>query len=354
MRLYPDDQQRALAYQTEALQDFPSLTGDQLERIRKKSRESLVWFRAHPVLHNTISVLLLLCLFAADVLALLGLPALLPVELDTARGATLAGVVAGVLHGFLVCSIVTLTVHEGAAHDLLIQGRGPVARALRLLANNACRLFAADPLYYSEAHFAHHRSLGTPEDGSFTNFVRLRRLLGALAPLAPVLSVSDYFPWRPQEHTRSRNLSAVLTTLYMTSLGVLAYWRFGATYTLVALLLVGTWVSYALDRVRESVEHLFMPLHRDDGTRELGLGFWGLLLGGGPWGQPCHLSHHLAPALPWYQQLGMHFFLRRLLTDEQKRHFFLRPFVGFPLLVWGLVTGRGPAPRSTPRAAGAV
>ncbi|HYO56926.1 fatty acid desaturase [Archangium sp.] len=352
MKLHPDDHQRALAYQTEALQDFPSLTSEQLERIRQKSREYLVWFRAHPFLHNTASVLLLLSLFTADVLALLGLPSLLSVETGTPRGAALAGVVAGALHGFLVCNIVTLTVHEGAAHDLLIQGRGPVTRALRFLANNACRLFAADPLYYAEAHFTHHRSLGTPEDGSFTNFVRFQRLLGALAPLAPVLSVSDYFPWRPQEHTRSRNLSAVLTTLYMTTLGVLAYWRFGATYTLVALLLVGTWVSYALDRIRESVEHLYMPLDRNDGTRELGPGFWGLLLGGGPWGQSCHLSHHLAPALPWYQQLGLHFFLRRLLTNEQKRHFFLRPFIGFPLLLWGLITGRGPASRVNPHAAG--
>jgi hypothetical protein len=353
MKLHPDDHQRALVYQAEALQDFPSLTDEQLERIRQKSRDALVWFRAHPFLHNSVSVVLLLSLFAADVLTLLVLPSLLPVELGTPRGAALAGVVAGALHGFLVCSIVTLSVHEGAAHELLIQGRGPVTRVLRLLANNACRLFAADPIYYAGAHFAHHRSLGTQEDGSFTHFVRLRRLLGALAPLAPVLSVSDYFPWRPQEHTRSRNVSAVLTTSYMTSLGVLAYGRFGATYTLVALLLVGTWVSYALDRVRESVEHLYMPLDRHDGTRELGLGLWGLLLGGGPWGQPCHLSHHLAPALPWYQQLGLHFFLRRLLTDEQKRHFFLRPFVGFPLLLWGLVTGRGPVPRASPRAAGA-
>jgi hypothetical protein len=343
MKLYPEDHQRAVAYQSEALQGFPSLTGEQRERIRQKSREYLVWFRAHPSLHNTVSVLLLLCLLVADVLVLLGLPSVLPMELGTPGGAALAGLVAGALHGFLVCSIVTLTVHEGATHDLLIQGRGPVTRALRLLVNNTCRLFAADPLYYAESHFTHHRALGTPEDGSFTNFVRFRRLLGALAPMAPVLSVSDYFPWRPQEHTRSRNLSALLTTLYMTTLGVLAYWRFGATYTLVALLLVGTWVSYALDRVRESVEHLYMPLEREDGTRELGLGFWGLLLGGGPWGQPCHLSHHLAPALPWYQQLGMHFFLRRLLTEEQKRSFFLRPFVGFPLLLWALVTGKGPA-----------
>lgn len=351
MKLYPEDHQRAAAYQAEALRDFPSLTREQLERIRQKSRDYQVWFRAHPFLHNTVTAVLLTALVAADVLSLVALPAWLPLDLGTGRGAVLAGLVAGVLHGFLVNSIVTLSVHEGAAHNLLIQGSGSGARLLRLLANNLCRLFAADPRYYTDAHFEHHRALGTLEDGSFTHFVRARRLLGALAPLAPVLSVSDYFPWRPQEHTRSRNLSAVLTTLYMTTLGVLAWWRFGTVFMLVALLLVGTWVSYALDRVRESVEHLFMPLDRNDGTRELGLGFWGLLLGGGPWGQPCHLSHHLAPALPWYQQLGLHFFLRRLLTPEQRRHFFLRPFVGVPLLLWGLATGRGPGAARAVRAA---
>lgn len=344
MKLYTEDYQRAVTYQAESLQRFPSLSEEQLEQVRDRSRRYQAWFRAHPVLHNTITATLLLFLFGADLAALLVLPAYLPLSLHTLWGAVLAGVIAGALHGFLVCGTVTLTVHEGATHNLLIQGRGRLARALRVLANNACRLFAADPHYYADAHFAHHRALGTPEDGSFSSFVRLRRLLGALAPMAPVLSRSDFFPWRPQEHTPSRKLSAVLTTVYLTALSLLAFWRFGAAYALVSVLIVGTWMSYALDRVRESVEHLYMPLDRENGTRELGLGFWGLLLGGGPWGQPCHLSHHLAPALPWYQQLGMHLFLRRLLTTEQKRHFFLRPLWGFPVLLWGLLSGKGPRP----------
>lgn len=339
MRLHPEDYQRAAAYQQAALQDFPVLEEAQLERIRQKAREYQTWFRAHPLLHNTVSVLLLLGLFAADLLALLALPAWLPFELSTVGGAVLAGVVCGALHGFLVCSIVTFSVHEGAAHDLIIQGNGPVARVLRRLANNACRLFLADPIHYNAAHFAHHRSLGTTQDGSFTHAVRGRRLLGALLPMAPIFSYSDYFPWRPQEKTPSRRLSAVLTKVYLLLLAALAVWRFGFIFTGVALFLVGSWLSFVLDRLRESTEHLFMPLDRVNGTREFGLGFWGLLLGGGPWGQPCHLSHHLAPALPWYQQLGLHFFLRKELTERQRRHFFLRPFVGFPVLLWRLMTG---------------
>jgi Fatty acid desaturase len=339
MRLHPDDYQQAVAYQAAALQGFPVLKEEQLQRIRQRAREYQVWFRAHPLLHNAVSVLLLLGLFGADLLALLMLPAWLPFDVSTVGGAALAAGVCGALHGCLVCSIVTFSVHEGAAHDLIIQGSGPVARVLRRLAHNACRLFLADPAHYAEAHFAHHRSLGTESDGSFTHFVRGRRLLGALLPMAPIFSASDYFPWRPQEKTPSRTLSAVLTKVYLVLVAALAAWRFGFVFAGVALFLIGSWISFVLDRLRESTEHLFMPLDRVNGTRELGLGFWGLVLGGGPWGQPCHLSHHLAPALPWYQQIGLHFFLRRELTEEQKRSFFLRPFVGFPLLIWGLVTG---------------
>ncbi|NTX14094.1 fatty acid desaturase [Myxococcus sp. CA051A] len=344
MNLNPDDQQRAAAYQQLALGAFPVLTQPQLDAIRNRARDYQSQFRAHPALHDTVNVLLLLGLFAADLLSLTLLPSLLPWPLSTPGGTVLAGMVSGAVHGFLVCGIVTFSVHEGAAHNLLILGRGRVARGLRVLANNACRLFLADPLHYAEAHASHHRSLGTPDDGSFTHFVRFRRLLGSLLPLAPMLSHSDYFPWRPQEHTRSRQLSVALTNAYLALCAVLATWLHGFLFTGVALFLVGSWLSFVLDRLRESTEHLFMPLDRVNGTRELGLGFWGLLLGGGPWGQPCHLAHHLAPALPWYQQLRLHFFLRRLLTPEQRRHFFLRPVVGLPALLWRLATATPPAP----------
>lgn len=344
MNLHPDDQRRAAAHHASALGAFPSLTPSQLEAIRHRARDFLEQFRAHPVLHDTVNVLLLLGLFAADVLSLTLLPSVLPWTLSTPGNTVLAGLVSGAAHGFLVCGIVTFSVHEGAAHDLIIIGEGRLARTLRVLANNACRLFLADPLHYREAHASHHRSLGTEDDGSITHFVRFRRLLGSLLPLAPMLSHSDYFPWRPQEHTRSRRLSVALTNVYLVLCAVLATWLHGWLFTGVALFLVGSWLSFVLDRLRESTEHLFMPLDRVNGTRELGLGFWGLLLGGGPWGQPCHLSHHLAPALPWYQQLRLHFFLRRVLSPEQRSHFFPRPVIGIPSLLWRLATATPPAP----------
>jgi fatty acid desaturase len=67
------------------------------------------------------------------------------------------------------------------------------------------------------------------------------------------------------------------------------------------------------------------------------VGFWGLLVGGGPWGSPCHLEHHLVPSLPWYQQLYLHRFLKKMMTRPQREHFMLTPVVGFPLLWWRLV-----------------
>jgi fatty acid desaturase len=79
---------------------------------------------------------------------------------------------------------------------------------------------------------------------------------------------------------------------------------------------------------------VYLPLDRQNGTRELGLGFWGLLLGGGPWGQPCHACHHLEPALAWYQQLALHLTLRRILAPAQRRQLFLQPVIGFPKLLW--------------------
>jgi len=80
-----------------------------------------------------------------------------------------------------------------------------------------------------------------------------------------------------------------------------------------------------------------MPLTERDGIRDLGLGFWGLLIGGGPWGQPCHWTHHLMVGVPWYNQLPLHFFIKRLVTPQQRDVFFLKPLIGFPALLLRLI-----------------
>jgi hypothetical protein len=333
MKLHLEDLAAARRHQDRELVGYPALTDPQRRILREQARRAVAWTNAHPHLHNAIGVAVLTSLFAADVFALLVLPALLPLDPGRWTGTLLAAAICGTLHGVLVLNIVTFSVHEGAAHDRIILGGGPVARALRLLANNACRLFLADPVYYAEGHYDHHRAFGTERDGSFASHVRPRRLLVACLPLAPLFSTSDFIPWRPQAWTASRRLSHRLTHLHLALLLAPTIALHGWTFALVAVLGIGSWLSFALDRVRESTEHVFLPLDRTHGTRDLGLGFWGLLLGGGPWGQPCHAAHHLEPALAWYQQLALHVTLRRILTPAQRRLFFLRPGIGFPLLL---------------------
>jgi len=80
-----------------------------------------------------------------------------------------------------------------------------------------------------------------------------------------------------------------------------------------------------------------MPLDNKNGSRSFGMGFWGLLVGGGPWGSPCHWEHHLVPSLPWYQQLILHRDVVRLLTPAQRRQFLITPVIGFPKLWWQLI-----------------
>jgi fatty acid desaturase len=76
-----------------------------------------------------------------------------------------------------------------------------------------------------------------------------------------------------------------------------------------------------------------MPSGRYNSARSMGYGFWGLLIGGGPWGQPCHQVHHLFPGLAWYNQLRMHNRFVRALTQEQKERFLLPGLLGFPKLI---------------------
>ena len=40
------------------------------------------------------------------------------------------------------------------------------------------------------------------------------------------------------------------------------------------------------------------------------------------------------PSIPWYQQLYLHFYVKRLMTPQQREQFMLTPVVGFPLMWW--------------------
>jgi fatty acid desaturase len=108
-------------------------------------------------------------------------------------------------------------------------------------------------------------------------------------------------------------------------------------FTLLTMFVFLPHVGFYLDRVRQFTEHNLMPLDNQNGSRSFGTGFWGLLVGGGPWGSPCHWEHHLVPSLPWYQQLALHRFVVRQLTPRQRRQFLITPVIGFPRLWWRLI-----------------
>jgi hypothetical protein len=78
-------------------------------------------------------------------------------------------------------------------------------------------------------------------------------------------------------------------------------------------------------------------LGQQEWLRSFGLGFWGLVVGGGPWGQPCHWEHHLVASVPWYQQLMLHRYVVTLLTPRQRKQFLIEPITGFPKLWWRLL-----------------
>jgi fatty acid desaturase len=113
--------------------------------------------------------------------------------------------------------------------------------------------------------------------------------------------------------------------------------RYSLLTVLVALVLVFPNFGFWLDRLRQYTEHNVMPLNAVDGARDLGNGFWGMLIGGGPWGQPCHWTHHLMPGIPWYNQLRLHGFVKNILTDEQKDVFLLKPVTGFPMKLLAVI-----------------
>lgn len=336
MKIHQKDYDIARKISEEQSNDFPFLTDNQCHDIDKKSASYQEWFNCHTKIHNIICIFVTTIIFFSDFIVLLKFPELFTFD-PKSSAIPWQAIVIGILHGWLMCGLATYFVHEVSAHNMFFRGKSSFVKWFNNIGKNICRLSFADPHYYSQGHRKHHQYFTTEKDGSFSNFVDLRRLLLSLIPAAPLMSFSDFFPWRPQEKTPSRRLSSILGKVYVGFYAVIMIPKFGIVYSIIVLIMAGSWMSYIFDRLRESTEHFMMPMDKHNGTRQLGLGFWGLLLGGGPWGQPCHMSHHLAPGLPWYLQIRLHFYLKRILTPEQKKVFFLTPFIGFPKLFIKLV-----------------
>lgn len=337
MRIHQEELAHARAY--EASHAFESLTEDQLRAIRARGRELFAWFKAHPWLHNTINAGALLFLLVADGIALTCLPWLwlTPGEAAPVPDALLAATVTGCVHSYLLYSLSVFSLHEGAAHNIIFVGKGGMVRAAQGIANHLARISGGDPWAYAGTHMAHHAKFGTEDDAEFLNSVFLRRYALTFLPLAAFLNFSDFIVHRSMTYTRSRILSAALATAYQGTYAYFAYQAYGGPFTIVTFLVFTPHVGFYLDRVRQFTEHNLMPLDNANGSRSFGVGFWGLLVGGGPWGSPCHWEHHLVPSLPWYQQLILHRHVVSILTPTQRRQFLITPVIGFPRLWWRIV-----------------
>jgi hypothetical protein len=317
---------------------FEGLTPLQMRNIRGRGRGLHLWFAEHPRTHTLINLAVITFVLLADWAALLWLPRQLLTPESHGWGRVLSGsLLIGSLHGWLLYSLSAFSIHEGAAHRLIFPPKwGRSSRLLNGFANNLCRIAGAEPINYVRSHQAHHAKFGTEQDGEFLNYVKPGRFWRSLLPWGVFFNYTDFIVHRPLARTPSYLLSLLIHLGYAALYGALMWPRFGLVFTLLTLLVVMPHFAFYLDRLRQFTEHNLMPLDNQDGARSFGLGFWGMLIGGGPWGQPCHWMHHLAPQLPWYQQLVLHRYVRRQLTPTQRRQFLLAPVSGFPQLCWRL------------------
>jgi len=337
MKIHEEELAFARAYEAEHA--FEGLTDGQMSVIMNRGRALFHWFKAHPRLHNTISALVLILLFGLDYLVLLEMPALFlpPGPTHAWWQILLAAAICGSLHSYLLYSLGVFSLHEGAAHRIIFVGHGWLARQAQRVAGNLCRIAASEPECYAPNHMGHHAKFGSEDDPEFLNFVLPHRYFMTFLPLAAFINFSDFVVHRPMTYTRGRLLSAAIATIFNLVCLVLMARAYGLAFAVLSMFVFLPHVGFYIDRVRQFTEHNLMPLDNRNGSRSFGMGFWGLLVGGGPWGSPCHWEHHLVPSLPWYQQLILHRHVVRLLTRRQREQFLIEPVVGFPRLWWRLI-----------------
>jgi hypothetical protein len=331
MHIHPEEVRWAQVNERQT--PFEPLSREQVHSIMERGRELHRAYKAHYVLHCLISLFVLVVLLGGDYLALLKLPGLwlAPGSHNPTGAIVAAGVISGLLHCWLMYSLGVFTMHEGAAHKIIFPPRGPLSRIGNFATCHLSRITGGVPDFYSEKHMIHHAKFGTEEDAEFLNFVTPRRYWLTFLPFAVVINFSDFVLHRPANYTRSRWITLVVALLYQVTYMVLAYRLWGGWFITLVLLLF-TQLGFYFDRLRQFTEHNLMPLDNLNGSRSFGFGFWGMLVGGGPWGTPCHWEHHMVASLPWYQQLRLHRHVVSLLTPRQRKQFLITPFIGFPML----------------------
>lgn len=337
MKLHPEELSWAKLYTR--LTPFEGLSREQLNCIRTTGQVLHRWFQKHFYLHCAINLTVIVFLLAADCIILLGLPAgLLGKGADSSWNLILAGgLLVGSLRGWLMYSLVQYSLHEGAAHKIIFPPRGSISCCFHQVSVNLCRLGGADPVDFAENHRSHHAYFGTERDGEFLNFVVPSRYWKTWIPFSMFFNFSDFITHRPRGHNHSRFFSGIVLASYnMPYLYCMAL-AWGPGFALLTMV-VAAHVAFGLDRLRQFSEHNLMPIENQNGARSFGPGLWGIFIGGGPWGQPCHWMHHMVPNLPWYHQIILHRCVAGLLTPRQREQFLLQPVVGYPKLLWKLWT----------------
>lgn len=330
MKIYKEELEAFDYYKGQNPWEAIAMSKEQYAAVIDQGRSLLAWTKNHPTLHNTINTLLLIALLALDlgVLALANKFYHLNPVLAVAAGI--------LVHGFVTYSIIIFTIHEGASHDRIIITQGKFSGLLAKLANNMSRLYSADPIYYAENHILHHKYYGTEKDGTFLNHILPSRFWKSLIPVLSFFSFNDFKVHAGDELTRSKLLSIFITFIFYSI--IIFYVLKGMPISSVlVLILCSSWMSRVLDRLRESYEHNLMPDDNRLASRSLGLSFWGIMIGGGPWGQPCHYMHHIFPSLPWYGQIAMHYRVKNLYNDAQRKEIFVNSFWEVPQKFFGLL-----------------
>lgn len=345
MNFHPDEYRLAREYGEHHA--FEHLTPAQVLQIKSRGRNLHAWFRAHPLTHNLICVSVILLIFAVDWFGFVNLARWIIAGHSGLPALILTAIFIGTLHSWLLYTLAVYSLHEGAAHNLIFPGKGTLSRAASFLAENLCRLANTEPHPYAETHKSHHGHFATERDAEFLNFVFPHRLWAMLLPLASFFNYSDFYVHRSPSFTRSTAISLGLSAAYTLCYLTVLYRFFGLLLPIIVFLLLPH-VGFHLDRLRQYTEHNLMPLDSTSGARSLGIGFWGMLVGGGPWGQPCHMAHHLVPSIPWYQQIILHRSIVRHLTPEQRKQFLVQPVIGFPLLLFAILRDAHRLARNAP------
>lgn len=300
------------------------LTILQKKQIYLKTNELRKWQKNHKFIHHVFIVLPIVVTFLAMLTSAVVIPLWFKLNYSSM-------VLMSLIYGYFSYGLTVYSLHEVNGHNSILEEKSVIHRVYNWTSKNLCRLVFADPEFYLTQHPAHHAYTATQEDKSFTNIVMFKRFLISIVPFMVATPWCDY-KIHTQNFWNKSKLSTEITSFIflsfiLTNLILNQSWVHGIIFILIA-----PWFSFFLDRVRETSEHQLMPAIKGNEARSFGPTFWGLLIGGGPWGQCCHLVHHLAPSLPWYQQIKLHLYLKSILNLKQKKFFLRGSFFDYPKL----------------------